>query len=559
MPRTAKHATFLFPFGGINEGTSKYNQPPNTAYFVQNVRAFDYDTGRMRGGKRPGLAKVSTTQINGSNRIQDISHVVYASTGSSSSTTVAVRAINAVAVAGGTVKTFDHVAGTVSAVTGGTGALSSTVPIIFSVPFFGKIYFVDGTNYKVYTPGTTTIATWTSSNGGTLPTDGGNTARLIEVWRGRVVLSGVKSDPQNWFMSEVNDALDYNYAPQTITETQAVAGNTGSPAGFVGDIVNGMIPYNDDVLIFGGDHTLFQLTGDPAAGGRIDRISDSTGMAWGRAWCKDANGIVYFMGSLGGIYAMEPGKRPEKISARAIDLRTKRLVGQSNIVRMAYSDSENGVYVWVTPLSGNATTNFYYDLRTGGFFLDRYSDLNHNPVAIDVIDGDDPDDRVLVLGGGDGYLRKIAESETDDDASAIDSRVIFGPIQSIDEGAASQFLLTELQLVLSEGSDDVDYFVYVGCSPESSISAEADSGGDLLLESGGGDRLLLETGDVLLLEGGTTADGTFSAICSSAVYPRRTGYAAYVELRNDDADEKWAMETLKAKIQVLPKSRKRRF
>ena len=38
----------------------------------------------------------------------------------------------------------------------------------------------------------------------------------------------------------------------------------------IGDTITSMCPYNDDILIFFGDHTIYMMRGDPLANGQID-------------------------------------------------------------------------------------------------------------------------------------------------------------------------------------------------------------------------------------------------------------------------------------------------
>src|SRR6202020_709199 len=103
------------------------------------------------------------------------------------------------------------------------------------------------------------------------------------------------------------------YNPVPYVATAAVAGNN-STVGVVGDVVTALIPYSDDLLIFGGDHTIYIMTGDPAAGGQIDLVSDAIGMAFGIPWCKDPYGTVYFFSNRTGIYTLVPGQAPVRIS-----------------------------------------------------------------------------------------------------------------------------------------------------------------------------------------------------------------------------------------------------
>ena len=59
--------TVQFPFRGVNEAVAYMNQPPLTTHLMQNMRVKDVAEQRARGGQRPGLTKVSETQI-GSNK-----------------------------------------------------------------------------------------------------------------------------------------------------------------------------------------------------------------------------------------------------------------------------------------------------------------------------------------------------------------------------------------------------------------------------------------------------------------------------------------------------------
>lgn len=46
-----------FPIRGVNTGMVTDKQPPMTAPAMQNVRPFDTQDGRARGGQRPALRK----------------------------------------------------------------------------------------------------------------------------------------------------------------------------------------------------------------------------------------------------------------------------------------------------------------------------------------------------------------------------------------------------------------------------------------------------------------------------------------------------------------------
>ncbi len=68
-----------FPINGVDNLRGYALQRPGTTLLGQNVRAFEPDTQRARGGSRPGLAKYIAGQIPGGEAlIQNLNFVVYA-------------------------------------------------------------------------------------------------------------------------------------------------------------------------------------------------------------------------------------------------------------------------------------------------------------------------------------------------------------------------------------------------------------------------------------------------------------------------------------------------
>lgn len=544
-----------FPIKGLVEITSKRDQPALTTLAVQNMRAFSPTTGRARGSQRAGLLKYSTAQVNGTNRVQDLSQITSVSTAAAALSTLQIRSIKLLAVSNGTIRIVTPTASTAPAT--GANTLSATAPVIFSAPMFGVMYYTDGASAPVqYTSSTDTLAAWTASSG-TFPISGSDYPRLIELWRGRIVLAGIKSDPHNWFMSAVGDARNYNYAPVPEVETQAVAGNA-STLGKVGDVVMSIIPYNDDLLIFGCDHEIWQMTGDPASGGRLDRVSGITGMSWGRPWCLSPEGHVFFFGSRGGVYRMTPGESPVRITASSIDDRMSEINLDKNIVRLVWNDKEIGFHVFVTNLSGQSVENYFYDVRNEAWFVDKFGTQEHYPVATHVFDGDDPNDRAILLGSNDGYLRYLTDTSSSDDGTAIDSYVTLGPI--LVENGEVPFIVREVQSILRAGSSDVTYEVAIGNSLED-ISFNSLGGGRILFENG--DAILFEDGSGVLINELDTTDylanstGTFSPRRSVVRSPRRRGYGGYLRLSNDTLGESWEMENARAVVSAISSSKRR--
>jgi len=64
-----------FPFSGLHTGLPAEKQPPTTSPQLSNVRPFDVEEGRARGGQRPGFVKAYTTQIGGEYPVLHVSYI----------------------------------------------------------------------------------------------------------------------------------------------------------------------------------------------------------------------------------------------------------------------------------------------------------------------------------------------------------------------------------------------------------------------------------------------------------------------------------------------------
>ena len=435
---------------------------------------------------------------------------------------LATRQTIQVAVAGGNVRKFDS--GEWFDIADGTQPelppLSRDVPVIYSAALNGKLYFADGFNIKYYDPQDPkphgTIKAWTTTDGN-IPVDTrGRYPRLIESWRGRIVMSGLAGDPQDWFMSKIGDAHDWEYAPSVLSEATATSGSN-APAGRMPDIVTSMMPLTDDILVFGGDHEIWALSGDPMQGGRWDMMSNTIGMAWGRAWCKDGKGSFYFMGSKGGVYSGNIGDGLQKISAGLIDERLEDINLDQNVVNLVWNERNQGVHIFITPRTkllnsdSSTTEHLFFDRRTSSWWLDKFANKDHNPKVSLVIDGDSPGDRALLLGSWDGYVRQVDETATADDGTAINSHVYYGPIVS--RGNMSGLRLEEMRATIAKNSSAVTYEVFRGDSAEDAYQNTS-----------------------------ATISGSWSAGYNRSERRKARGRALYVKASNTSNSQSWAME-----------------
>lgn len=502
-----------WPQRGIHKSLAFHRQPPETTPSALNVRSFDPVTGRSRGSQRAGISKYLAAQLNSSNAIQCLDTVT-TSSAYASATSMVVRSVVGVGVAGGTVKKFTSAGFT--AATNGSSALSSTAPVIFSAELFGVVYFADGTNTKKWTASTNTVAAW-SASAGTFPTNGGTYPRLIEMWRGRIIMAGLVGDEHNWFMSKLGDATNFDYTGTD--EDTAVAGNN-SKAGKMGDIINCIIPWSDEICLFGGDHSIWIFYSDPAAGGRLAQLTNITGMAFGRPWCIDPYGNVWFFGSRGGVYRMVSGNGlPERMTADTIDEELAEVDLTKVSVRMEWNDREQGVHLFLTDLTGGTSSHYFYDVRNQAWWKDQLGSVSYNPVCTLTMDGDTSSDRAMLMGCRDGYLRKWDIDADDDDSTAIDS-YCYIPITAGKH--PGKLLLRELQPVLANNSGQMYYQGFCGPSTEDAVNA------------------------------GTAS---FSGIWREGRNPslRRgmRGDAMFLKVGGNLANSTWALESLRAQIELV--------
>ena len=444
-----------------------------------------------------------------------------------------------------------------------TSAVNNTIPLatpplnatglVYNAVQNQVMFFADGVNWRLYSPlggvinpvlgsyAVNSINTWTPSTQDLLgnpitsvfPVDSdGNTPRLICNWRQRICLAGLLLDPQVVFMSAQGDPTNFDYSPTFTTPTQAVALDANSQAGQVGDVITALIPYTNDILVMGGDHSIYFLSGDPMNGGQVNLVSDAIGMAWGAAWCKDPYGNIYFVSNKTGIYTLIPGQQPQRISQQIEQLLANIDTGL-NTISLLWNDRFQGLHVFITPTSQvtavavtdnsvaqEPVTHFFYEQRTGAWWQDQFANPYHNPLTCCTFDGNTPDDRVPLIGSWDGYVRQIDPFATDDDGWPINGEVILGPILTQD---MDEMRLDELQAVLGEESSDVAYSVYVGQTAEQALASDP------------------------------VSEGVFEAGRNISEPVRLSGHAIYVKLSGSN----WQMESIRLRMKSLNAVRRR--
>lgn len=315
----------------------------------------------------------------------------------------------------------------------------------FAVPSFtyadGFGYFVDGSSIQKLNLSSQAIVTY-SATAGTAPVG----CTIAATYRDRLVLAAPVSNPQNFFMSRVGTQTDWDYSQ---TDPAAAFAGNASTAGRIGEPITALMPFTDDVMLIGGDHNLWRITGDPADGGSIDMVSDSIGVLGQYAWTKDPNGIIYFLGNAG-LYRIAPTGQPELLTGSTYNAYFTGLNRTTNYINLRWDPDRQGMYIFVTPIvPGTPGTHLWYDARNAGLWPIQYPD-SHGPVSAITYNGDGPNDRFVLLGGRTGLVQKVLPSALNDDGTAISSFITLGPIQPA--SPAGDAILSGLDVTLGENA-----------------------------------------------------------------------------------------------------------
>ena len=422
------------------------------------------------------------------------------------------RATFAVAVAGGTIADVTTAG---APVTLNSSLIDSGAAFISTAILFEKIYVTDGASRDYFVvdmkPATPTVEAYESTDGGKPP----SRCALISSWRERLVFLRPADDPHLWHMSAAGNPLNNDIEPAVVTPASAISGTQTERAGLCPDIINAFVPYSNDIAIFGCDHSIYLMRGDPQADGQFDRVSDTIGMAFGRSWAKDPAGFVYFFGAQGGVHAMAPNGAFSRLSERRIERQLQEVDLGLSYIELIWDYRREGLMVIQTAqgAGGTVLNSWFWDKKHDFWARDFSSTAGVQPSTAFIFDGDDPDDRTVFLGCEDGIIRKIDEDATNDGTQAIASSCVLGPYRVRGE---YETRMGRLVTTLASQQDGLRWEVYATDNPE-------DLG--TLVRSG---------------EFGPGRAKSQSAKCRGAYL--------YVRLANFSASQRWSLERVAAQL-----------
>jgi hypothetical protein len=280
-------------------------------------------------------------------------------------------------------------------------------------------------------------------------------APIFEAYRARLVaLAGSRA-----YYSATGNPFDWDYAPEVVSPAQAW--NSGLPPSFdVDDVLNGFAPITDDFAIVFGDHSIWRLTGDPGPGGNgvYDVLTRSMGGAFGRAWCVGPSGELYFWTNEGELAVVRGGQQIDPISGarmrevfRGVDL-------SKNFIRMAWNYRADRLDIFACPYGTETGSSRWFSWERSVDALWEHEFTGRVVTDAITVDGDKPSDAAVVIGFGDGQVRKLDAAVTKDVDVPIYSSCRFGPLTWDD--ARLDMMLTELQVALDARGDGCIVEVY---------------------------------------------------------------------------------------------------
>ena len=357
MPNTV--VEIEFPLGGINRSMPYQAEPPKTTPDAENVRPYDPEETRLRGGTRPGLDRFVTGAVGSP-------VIMMQSVGWVSGTTQEETLVYA---AGGNIYYYggDGPSGTPTLSTGGCGGQVEAAEML------QKLYINSAGTINVFDPASPTAQTALTASAGAIPT--GTT--LIASYRDRLVLAG---PDHSWYMSRQQDPTDWNYGADADDGGRAVAA-TVSDAGLMGNPITAVIPLSNEYLLFACQNSLWRLSGDPTWGGRQDCVSRTTGIVGPHAWVLGPSGELYFLARNGlqMLYGPEP---PVPLSADTIPAALRQVDAGDNYVTMGYDRIGRGVNIFITPNAGTtAGDHWFYHIPTKSWWRETYQN-GHQPTRV---------------------------------------------------------------------------------------------------------------------------------------------------------------------------------
>lgn len=330
-----------------------------------------------------------------------------------------------------------------------------------------KEYGCDGSRTWVIDPAALTVTAYTAT-AGSLPgftTAGTTTADLFEAFVGRIWMND-RLNPQNLTATAINDVFDLDTGDDVFGHAFSQA---AQDLPRLGEPITCIKALSRSVMFVGTDASMWEFVADTAlALPELNPLHRASGISGPDAITLVAGGRAVAH-SPDGAFVIVPGAR-EAIPLSALVLTAGITIPREDVagytVMVAHDASRHLVAFYLTPVESGVATHIIYDervggymARNGGFFPDTLP-ARLGPTAV----SPRPWNGKVPLGTRDGFCYELSdETAEDDDGAAIDARFSV----RIDEGDLTQdTILHKLVILLSDDSDDVEYRVWGGRTPE---------------------------------------------------------------------------------------------
>jgi hypothetical protein len=235
---------------------------------------------------------------------------------------------------------------------------------------------------------------------------------------------------------------------------------------------------------------------------------------------------VYFLG-IDGVYRMRMGEYPVSITIGRLDREFEGIDLEANVARMGWDFIRRQLWVVIVPADGeSATTVYVWDQRTDSWWQDEYP-TTMGPNLVIGFDSDKAEDTAFLLGCRDGYIREVDDTAADDDGTGITSKIRFKPLIAGDP--AGKLRVEELTAIMGLGSGNVDLRVYTGQTAEEAFDSST-----------------------------VRMKKVLKAGRNSSLRQRVQAAALEVEIGQDSASSRWALERLNIRAQPTGRARRRK-
>lgn len=329
---------------------------------------------------------------------------------------------------------------------------------------FGEVFIIENGVYRVVNLKRQTVETWEPKTAGQMP----EKARLLTAYRGRAVMARTKTSPHGLYASAHGDPYDWDVA-RSLTEITGAFEGTSTKRN--PDMIQALCPFYDDFLIVGGASSITQFRGDLSAAGSIDLFTDATGIAFGDTYALAPSGILFFFGSRGGVWAMQPGtdgrsNPPIEITEQTVG----RELGEVDLSiyqpRLIWDTDRKGLHVlliYIGPgVNPAPVRHWFYSESNKAWWPVEFGSSLALPSAVWTKHGDTPEERSTIMGWNDGHLREWDDDSASDDGVAIDSHVLLGPIGDTQR----EYGIFEILASVAQVGSGIRYEVFASDDPE---------------------------------------------------------------------------------------------